>query len=262
MPSWVTGDDLSAWQRDGYLVVKHLLTPEEVEYAHCAALERRHRDRMSSVEDGDGNRVRMWMWNDRPPGVFGAITLNERVLSRLTALFGEEVYHYHTKMNLKEPESDGRWEWHQDYDYWYYRGCVSPEMASCSIALEPQTAENGCLQAFRGSHQLGRLDHEWASASQRAVDSHRVRAISKRMDHVSFELEAGDAVFFHANILHRSGPNRSPNSRWTMICCYNTVSNEPIEESEHAAYEPFTPVSSEELTELVRGGGTMAASGG
>ena len=259
MPSRVFDEDLSAWQRDGYLVVKQLLTSEEAAYAHRAALERRLWDRMTSGEDSDRNRVRMWMWNNKPPGVFGAIALNERVLSRLAALFGEDVYHFHTKMNLKEPESDGRWEWHQDYDYWYYRGCVSPEMASCSIALERQAKENGCLEAFRGTHRLGRLDHEWVSPSQRAADPARVQAISERMEHVHFELEPGDAVFFHSNILHRSGSNRSKNSRWTMICCYNTVSNEPIQKSEHAQYAPFTPVPSDALTELVLSDGADAA---
>jgi ectoine hydroxylase-related dioxygenase (phytanoyl-CoA dioxygenase family) len=47
------------------------------------------------------------------------------------------------------------------------------------------------------------------------------------MELVYCEMEPGDALFFHSNLLHRSDQNRSPNSRWALICCYNTKHNDP-----------------------------------
>ncbi len=47
---------------------------------------------------------------------------------------------------------------------------------------------------------------------------------------------SGDALFFHANFLHRSDQNRSPNPRWGFICCYNTRHNDPYKESRHPGY--------------------------
>jgi len=41
-------------------------------------------------------------------------------------LLGEEVYHYHSKMMLKEPQVGGAWEWHQDYGYWYKNQFMFP----------------------------------------------------------------------------------------------------------------------------------------
>ena len=36
------------------------------------------------------------------------------------------MYHYHSKLMLKEPEVGGAWVWHQDYGYWYQNGCLYP----------------------------------------------------------------------------------------------------------------------------------------
>ena len=39
-----------------------------------------------------------------------------------------EPYHSHTKVLLKEPQSGGAWEWHQDFGYWYNQGLRRPRM--------------------------------------------------------------------------------------------------------------------------------------
>ena len=44
-------------------------------------------------------------------------------------------------------------------------------------------------------------------------------------DKVECELSPGSVVFFHCNTLHCSGPNRSDDPRWALICCYNALSN-------------------------------------
>ena len=55
-------------------------------------------------------------------------------------------------------------------------------------------------------------------------------------------MEPGDAVFFHANTLHRSDMNRSDNPRWSMICCYNAARNDPYKDSHHPRYTPLSVV--------------------
>jgi ectoine hydroxylase len=63
-------------------------------------------------------------------------------------------------------------------------------------------------------------------------------------------MEPGDALFFHSNTLHRSDQNRSPNPRWTLICCYNTRHNNPYKESHHPFYEPLVKVPDSKLKEM------------
>ena len=93
----------------------------------------------------------------------------------MEAFLGGEVYHYHSKMILKEPRVGGAWEWHQDYGYWYQNGCLFPDMASCLIAIDPATRANGCLQVLRGSHRMGRIEHG-RFGGQTGADPERVEA--------------------------------------------------------------------------------------
>ena len=93
---------------------------------------------------------------------------------------GGEVYHYHSKMSLKEPNVGGAWEWYQDYGYWYTNGILFPYMASCYIALDPATKENGCLQVLKGSHHMGRINHE--EGDQFAIDPERLEAAKKQFE--------------------------------------------------------------------------------
>ncbi|MEM7015985.1 MAG: phytanoyl-CoA dioxygenase family protein, partial [Pseudomonadota bacterium] len=52
------------------------------------------------------------------------------------SLIGEPVYHFQSKLTAKDPLVGGAWEWHQDYGYWYYNGCLEPKMLSFMIALD------------------------------------------------------------------------------------------------------------------------------
>ncbi|MDP7495550.1 MAG: hypothetical protein QGI77_03925, partial [Roseibacillus sp.] len=49
-----------------------------------------------------------------------------------------------------------------------------------------------------------------------------------------------------------SAPNNSDHSRWALICCYNTRSNEPYKESHHPGYTPLKKVEDEMVLEVGR----------
>jgi hypothetical protein len=63
-------------------------------------------------------------------------------------------------------------------------------------------------------------------------------------------MEPGDALFFHCNLLHRSNQNRSPNPRWSLICCYNAARNNPYKESHHPRYTPIQKVPDTAIKEV------------
>ena len=166
-------------------------------------------------------------------------------------LLGGEVYHYHHKMILKEPYVGGAWEWHQDYGYWYHNGCLFPDLASCMIAVDRATRQNGCLQVLRGSHRLGRVEHGQVG-DQTGADRERVEAACERLELVHCELEPGGAVFFHCNLLHRSDQNTSDRPRWAFICCYNTRRNSPYRATKHPSYAPMPHWPDERVKEVGR----------
>src|SRR6267154_6248874 len=103
--------------------------------------------------------IKLTLWNKAGDDLFGLVSRCHRIVDSMEQLLADEVYHYHSKMSIKEPYTGGAWAWHQDYGYWYQNGCLFPDMASVFIAVDPNTRENGCMQVIKGSHLLGRIEH-------------------------------------------------------------------------------------------------------
>jgi hypothetical protein len=233
----LTPDEAAQFERDGYLLVRGLFDRDEMacllDYArHDQAMLARAYDR----KDAQGQATRLALWNTPGNDLYGLFSRSPRIVDRMEQLLGGEVYHWHTKMMLKEPRVGGAWEWHQDYGYWYANGCLYPLLASCLIAVDRATRENGCLQVLCGSHHLGRIDHG-KTGDQTGADLERVAEATKRHELVYIECQPGDSLFFHSNLLHRSDQNRSEHSRWSLICCYNAARNDPYKESRHPRYQ-------------------------
>jgi ectoine hydroxylase len=238
----LTEKECARYAEDGYILIKGMLTPEEIGLLGKAAREDRILDQHSyGRADGEGGTVRLSLWNHPTDTVYGMVARSESLVSCAEKLLGGEVYHYHSKMIMKDALVGGSWAWHQDYGYWYQNGVLFPLLTSASIAVDRATRENGCLQVIRGSHQLGRIEHT-LKGDQAGADQQRVDRILERMELVYIEMEPGDTLFFHANLLHRSDRNRSDKPRWSMICCYNAARNDPYMESHHPRYTPLAKV--------------------
>ena len=192
--------------------------------------------------DGEGRSTRIALWNRAGDSVYGLAARSQRMVDTSAALLGGPVYHFQSKLTAKEPEVGGAWEWHQDYGYWYYNGCIRPDLLSVMVALDRTTRENGCLQIATGSHKLGRIDHTPLSPTQNEVDPKRMPHILEQCPIEYCELEAGDALIFHCNAIHRSDANRSANRRWTLLICYNRVDNDTIIKTDDRYYVPLETV--------------------
>ena len=230
------------YHREGYVIARGFFDGEEIDLLRRAAKEDRALDEHSfGRADGEGGTVRLSLWNHPGDGIYGMFARCERMVRSVEKILGGEAYHYHAKMIMKDARVGGAWTWHQDYGYWYQNGVLFPLLTSVSIAVDPSNQENGCLQVIPRSHELGRIDH-LLSGDQAGADMERVTAVLERLPLVYCEMEPGDAVFFHANTLHRSDMNRSDNPRWSMICCYNAARNDPYKDSHHPRYTPLSVV--------------------
>lgn len=234
---------LSAYERDGFLIARQMFDSEEIALLRRAAKEDRALDQHAFGRgDGEGGTVRLSLWNHPGDTIYGMFARCETIVNSAEMLLGGEVYHYHSKMIMKDAKVGGAWAWHQDYGYWYQNGVLFPLLTSAFIAVDPATRENGCMQVLKGSHLMGRIDHV-LTGDQAGADLERVREAQKRLELVYVEMDPGDVLFFHANLLHRSDQNRSENPRWAMICCYNAARNDPYKESHHPRYTPLQKVS-------------------
>ena len=245
-----TEEQVSAFHEDGYLIVPGLFDSEEADILRKAAhADSSFGENAYDLEDGEGGKAQLVLWNRAGEDLWGAIARSERIVNAMEQLFDDEVYHYHSKMSIKKPRTGGAWSWHQDYGYWYQNGCIWPDMGSAFIAVDPNTRENGCLQVLKGSHKMGRIEHG-QYGDQTGADPERTTAAAKVMETVYVELDPGDTLFFHSNTLHRSDQNTSDDPRWSLICCYNTKHNNPYKESHHPLYESLEKLPDSAIKEM------------
>ncbi len=241
---------ISEYRLRGFTLVSGMFAADEIDLLRKSAREDNDLDKRSfGRADGEGGKVRLSLWNHPGEGIYGMFARCERVVRSMELLLEGEVYHYHSKMIMKDAKVGGAWAWHQDYGYWYQNACLFPLMSSLFIAVDPCTRENGCLQVIDGSHECGRIDHI-LTGDQAGADPERVAEILKYLPLTHVEMKPGDGLFFHGNLLHRSDQNRSENPRWSMICCYNAARNNPYRESHHPRYTPLAVVADARIREV------------
>ncbi len=238
----ITSNEVEQYKSDGYVLVRGMFDTEEIAHLQQAAkADKALDDHAFGKADSEGGVIRLSLWNHPGDGIYGMFARCRSVVESAERLLGGEVYHYHSKMIMKGPKVGGAWAWHQDYGYWYQNGVLFPLLTSVFIAVDRATRENGCLQVLKGSHMAGRIDHV-LTGDQAGADLERVRELEKRLELVHVEMEPGDAIFFDANLLHRSAQNCSDHPRWSMICCYNAARNDPYKDAHHPRYTPLSKV--------------------
>jgi ectoine hydroxylase-related dioxygenase (phytanoyl-CoA dioxygenase family) len=94
---------------------------------------------------------------------------------------------------------------------------------------------------------MGRIDHLHLDGKQVGADPARVEMALKALELVYCEMDPGDGLFFHCNLLHRSDQNRSARRRWTLLCCYNAARNNPTVQHHHPFYTKLDKVDDSEL---------------
>ena len=238
----ISNEQVREYHDQGFVLAKNFFGRKEITMLREAAKQDRVLDQHSvSTRDGEGGQVRLSLWNHPGDTIYGMFARCESLVNSAETILGGEVYHYHSKMIMKDAKVGGAWTWHQDYGYWYENGVLFPLLTSAFIAVDPATKENGCMQVIPRSHELGRIEHV-LSGDQAGANKDRVTEILKRLPLVHVEMEPGDMLFFDCNLLHRSDQNLSENPRWSMICCYNAARNSPYKESHHPRYTPLKKV--------------------
>ncbi|MEO6316048.1 MAG: phytanoyl-CoA dioxygenase family protein [Chitinophagaceae bacterium] len=238
------------YNRDGFIIIRHLLPQAEVDKLYTIAVEDDTMQKHSfDLNDQSGRKTKLALWYTPGNDAYGLLTKSKRMLNAVNALMQGDsaVCHFHSKLMQKEPKVGGAWEWHQDYGYWYKNEFLLPgQMMSVMTAITAANKNNGCLQVIKGSHQMGRIEHGFAG-EQVGASQHYVDLALKTMELVYVELMPGDALFFHSNLLHRSAANLSDNSRWSLISCYNRRANIPYNEPSASSTIPLEAVPDEAL---------------
>jgi phytanoyl-CoA hydroxylase len=223
----LTREQIDRFDRDGYLVIPDLLTPEDV-----AQLQREtanyHDTLIASLPPGVDVT---WEPNANPPRVqqvlnaeclspaLAGIIRSPRVRGVIEPLLGPDVGLFHVKFIMKSPGVGGPVPWHQDYAYWTDQA-DAPLQLNCMVYLDDADEQNGCLQVLAGSHRAG-LETHADTAKGSFVRELDVSALAG--DVVSLPGKAGTGILFGALLKHASPPNRSPKPRRSFTAVYSTL---------------------------------------
>ncbi|WBB60101.1 ectoine hydroxylase [Streptomyces sp. WMMC500] len=242
IPPW----EMEGYERNGYLTVDQLITPEEVE-TYRAELDRlvadpRIRADERSIIEPSTQTVRSIFEIHKLSDVFDKLVRDERVLHRARQILGSEVYVHQSRINVKPGFGANGFYWHSDFETWHAEdGLPNMRTVSVSIALTENYETNGGLMIMPGSHKtfLGCAgatpkDNYKKSLQMQDAGTPSDAALTEMADAHGIKLftgAAGSATWFDCNCMHGSGDNITPYPRSNVFLVFNSVEN--------AAVEPF-----------------------
>ncbi|NLJ52587.1 MAG: phytanoyl-CoA dioxygenase family protein [Intrasporangiaceae bacterium] len=209
----LSDDDIEAYHRDGVLVVRGVLTPEEVETAREAIADVLAASglltQVASGIDDPGRFVEDFRrWQEFPALEQLALhSKTPRYAAELLARFTEPeqaVRFYHDHILVKEGGTRQRTPWHQDQPYYNVDG----HGTSAWIPVDPVPLA-GCLELVAGSHEgpwkMPRtfLDGKAKWFPEGSLEElPDIESDRDAFDIRAADLQPGDAIFFDFLTIH------------------------------------------------------------
>lgn len=139
------------------------------------------------------------------------------MLDLVRPLLGDEPVADGIQYIDKPPHASYEFPYHQDNAYLFYD---PPCALAATVALDGQRVDSGPIACLRGSQTFDILPHQPSGvlgASRGLVDPPDTVAYPA----VVVEMEAGDMLIHHTNVIHRTGPNRTPGHRRNLGFIYH-----------------------------------------
>jgi phytanoyl-CoA hydroxylase len=223
MKTTLTSTQIQFFEKNGYLVVKNLLSHSEVE-----GYRKLYEDFLSNKISTSGLRSDLGGHVDSPK----QNTTTERItqimrpslivkdlvekplhlqsLDIARQLLGDDMDLDFDMLIDKAPFSNTPTPWHQDRAYWISMPDV--RAVSCWVALDEAVKENGCMWYVPGSHHLPLRPHVPAGKGGGALQCE-----AHENEGVYVELRPGDCVLHHGGTLHYSRGNSTDMRRRAFI---------------------------------------------
>ena len=220
MASEITPAMKAAYERDGFVRVPGVITPDEA--AHYFEAGTRLIDRVRAdvatpddreVDDIDIfiQIVNVWRRDDD----MRRLTFHPNVAAAAERLTGTDLRLFHDHILCKMPNNQASTEFHQDQPYWPHRDC--PDPISAWIALCDVPVERGCMTFLPGSHRKTDLP------VQHLNDPRSLFSICPELEfspRVTVPLKAGDCTFHHGRCAHMATPNCTDLPRMAHVVIY------------------------------------------
>ncbi|MFB6080515.1 MAG: phytanoyl-CoA dioxygenase family protein [Haloferacaceae archaeon] len=252
----LSDDAFRRYQQEGYLVVEGALSASEVDRVVERLREYTHGDREPTFEtmlepaiaEGDaevteaGDAVRKFEGLEmvRDDAVFSDLAHHEGIVAVVRDLLGPHLKLLRSAAMMKPPNVGSEKGLHQDAAYYP----IQPrDHVTVWIALDDATPENGCMTVVPGAHMGDLIEH---STVDYDTDILIRDSPYDREEFVELPMAAGDALFTHCLMPHRTAPNATDSWRRAYINAYMTARSRFTEPpKERAPYVDSEPIAGE-----------------
>jgi ectoine hydroxylase-related dioxygenase (phytanoyl-CoA dioxygenase family) len=231
-----TVDDVARMRRDGYLVVRNFVSPQQLaellqwtaQLEGAPEVSGRHWVYREDSLTTPVRRVIQRIENFCPYHTGFDRFIRDSALVRWTgALMGAPVVLFKDKINFKMPGGAG-FKAHQDQQAGWT--VYAPLFVTAMVSLDAATLENGCLEVSAGRHHEGLIGEQWKPLEEQGLN---LQAIPTG---------PGDVIFFDSFVPHASKPNLTDSPRRILYITYNLASEGDHREryfaDKHASFPP------------------------
>ncbi len=250
----LTAEQIDSYTTQGYLVLPHLLSEEDLLPAQRAMEEKVEEIAAEMLAHGlirDAfpeatfeSRLALLFkglqdseflaygrsWRERRPGYY-RLMANNKILDAVESLIGGEIFAnpvYNTRPKVPGVAA-GAVPWHQDKSYW--PGANANPVITVWIPLVDATTENGCLHIWPRTHRTPVLSYhteEVTGTGYTELDERHLQRHRKRTEPVALPVTRGTAILFNDRCIHSSTPNQSDRVRWSVDLRYQPVDQDPM----------------------------------
>jgi phytanoyl-CoA hydroxylase len=234
-PTYTVSDaERELFRTDGFVHLRGVMSPDEMD--EIEAVYDRFLRREIQIAGKDFNDMTTGEHDSDPSG-YSIINVmlprryypewqgnlfEQRAASIAHQLCGEGMQIDFDQLLAKQPfKADAVFGWHQDQAYWI--DTDDRRTATCWLAVDASTVENGCMQFLPGSHHEPVRPHRPLHGDREK--SHTL-VTDLRPDDVlrPVEIARGDITVHNEGVLHGSGGNRSANYRRAYIVALRSES--------------------------------------
>ena len=219
----LNSENISIFENNGVVLLKNMIDNKWQRILHDAIEEDIKKPgpffHSYKTEDGKGNfhgNMRIW---EHYQGLKDYCTKSPLPYLAAQLLNSNKINLFYDQLFVKEPETKNCIRWHNDQPYWPIRGWP---VISFWTSLDPISRNNGPMEFVSKSQKWGKWyqPEHFAPGASKAyeqnpefekmpdIDSNR-----DKYDIISFDMNPGDLLAFHALVVHGSTGNISKNRR-------------------------------------------------
>ena len=246
----LTRAQITEFEEQGYLFIPEVFSAEEMTLLNgeLPGIFVQTREEVIREKGSEAPRTAFYVQTWNP--VFALLARHPRLVEPGMQLLGSDrLYMHQFKINAKAAFDGAVWQWHQDYATWHNDDDMpAPRAMNIALFLAEANEFNGPLMFIPKSHRKGRLDatHDVTTTSYPlwTTDNETITRLVDEGGIVAPKGPPGSMLLFHGNLVHASGSNLTPWSRWILYLSLNRCDNaiRRFKRPTWIANRDFTPI--------------------